>query len=201
MSRSGYSEGWDDTWSMICYRGRVTSAVRGKRGQQFFLDLLKALEDMPVKELIAGELEVVEGDTSSVCAIGALGRARGMDMSRLDPEDPGPIADAFGIAEVLAREVVYANDEQFDRATPADRWWQMRCWAIEQVTGKADYHVRAWQLATQRRERTESSIARAEYWLSRVKANPHSPSAKEWLKQAENTLKHERELDWWGEKR
>lgn len=33
MSRSGYTDE-DDIWAMIRWRGAVTSAIRGKRGQQ-----------------------------------------------------------------------------------------------------------------------------------------------------------------------
>ena len=61
MSRSGYPDDCDSNWQMIKWRGMVVSAMRGKRGQQFFRDLLAALDAMAEKSLIAGELEDAEG--------------------------------------------------------------------------------------------------------------------------------------------
>lgn len=131
MSRSNYSDDLDN-WALIKWRGMVTSATRGKRGQQFFKDLLAALDAMPEKVLIQDDLQNEEGD---VCAIGSLGKARGIDMSKLDPHDPPQIAEAFGIASCLAQEVVYENDE-YPRSyaeTPAQRWERMRMWTIRQI--------------------------------------------------------------------
>ena len=83
MSRSGYSE-CVDQWDLIRWRGAVNSAIHGKRGQAFLVELLAALDAMPVKELISEELIDEEGQ---VCALGAIGVARGLDMSKLDPEE------------------------------------------------------------------------------------------------------------------
>jgi len=127
MSRSGYCEDLDH-WEMIKWRGQVASAIRGKRGQACLREMLAALDAMPVKELIAGELE----QDGEVCALGALGKARGVDMTTLDPEDPDGVAVVFGIAPQLAREIVYENDEHPDR-TPADRWKRMRKWIVSRL--------------------------------------------------------------------
>ena len=43
MSRSGYSDDCD-TWPLICWRGAVASALRGRRGQQFLIELRDALD-------------------------------------------------------------------------------------------------------------------------------------------------------------
>ena len=107
MSRSGYIDDCDDQWRHICYRGAVASAIRGKRGQQLFRDLLAALDAMPVKELVAHEL-VRDG---SYCTLGVLGAARNIPLAEIDPEDSEQVANAFDIAESLAREIVYMNDE------------------------------------------------------------------------------------------
>src|SRR2546422_9707860 len=108
----------------------VASAMRGKRGQQFLQDLLAALDAMPEKSLIVGELE----ENGEVCAIGALGRARGLDMAKIDPEEPKEVAAAFNIAECLAQEVVYENDESsWTAETPQQRWTRMRNWVAEQI--------------------------------------------------------------------
>lgn len=133
MSRSGYdTDGWDfDEWAYIRAAGARASAIRGKRGQLFFLELIAALDALPEPKLIADELEVQDG---AVCAIGAVGKRRGLDMSKLDPEDAEIVAGAFGIAECLARDVVYENDEAGPRAeTPEQRFQRMRDWAISNL--------------------------------------------------------------------
>ena len=131
MSRHGYSEDIDN-WDLIRWLGQVASSIRGKRGQQFLQDLLVALDAMPVKELIAYELE----KNGEVCALGALGEARNIDMTELDPEEPGDVASAFGIAPCLAREVMYENDEGPLKETAEQRWQRMRRWVIARI--KAD---------------------------------------------------------------
>ena len=129
MSRSAYDDDCDGP-ELHLYRGTVASATRGKRGQAFFVALLDALDAMPEKRLIAGDLE----KGSNVCAIGALGRQRGVDMHDLDPEDSERVAKAFNIADCLAREVVYMNDEwPWKRETPEERWTRMRAWVASQI--------------------------------------------------------------------
>lgn len=124
MSRSGYSEDLDN-WDLIKWRGQVVSAIRGRRGQTFLRDMLAALEALPQKRLIADDLIDTSGE---VCAMGALGLARGVDLSRLDPEDPDQIARAFDIASQLAQEVAYENDEYFRRESPEQRYERMHKW-------------------------------------------------------------------------
>lgn len=132
MSRSGYSDEYDDgNGALAMYRGMVASASRGKRGQALFRDILIALNAMPERRLIAHELE----DGGAVCAIGAAGRLRGVDMSGLDPDDAETVADRFNIANCLAREVVYMNDEEwtYPKETPAERYERMRKWVRSQI--------------------------------------------------------------------
>lgn len=131
MSRSGYTYDLDEL-ELGRWRAQVRSATRGERGQKFLIDLLAALDSMPVKELIADELET---DTGAVCAIGALGKARAVDMSKIDPEDPDQVAAAFDIAPQLAQEVVYENDEDYgEETTPELRWKRMRAWVASQIS-------------------------------------------------------------------
>ena len=138
MSRSGYS---DDCENLAMWRGMVMGATLGKRGQAFFRALLAALDAMPERRLIQGALE--EGD-GEVCALGALGRARGIDMTEVDPSAPSEVAPLFDIAECLAQEVVYMNDEYYDITTtddkkgyrdytPEERWQKMRAWVVKQI--------------------------------------------------------------------
>lgn len=130
MSRSGYSEDVDN-WELIKWRGQVASATRGRRGQVLLRDLLAALDAMPKKELIVHELETANGD---MCALGVAGRARGIDMSALDPDEPEDVAAAFDIARPLAMEIVYENDEgTFGQETPPERWIRMRKWVAGQI--------------------------------------------------------------------
>lgn len=111
MSRSGYSDDCDG-WDLIRWRGAVTSAIKGKRGQEFFRELAAALDAMPEKRLIADELQTADGE---FCTIGVLGAARGIDMSKLDPDDREAVAAAFNIAPALAAEIVHENDEGSDQ--------------------------------------------------------------------------------------
>jgi hypothetical protein len=130
MSRSGYSEDMENNWELICWRGAVASAIRGKRGQEFLRSMLSALDAMPEKRLIEGDLER-DGD---VCAIGSVGKMRGIDMSTIDPEDYDGVAKAFGISPALAREIECVNDEWLSyRATPEQRFECVRKWVVEQL--------------------------------------------------------------------
>lgn len=133
MSRSGYSDDCD-TWDLIRWRGAVLSALRGRRGQAFLQELLDALDAMPERRLVKGELE----EKGEVCALGCVGRARGMDITGIDPYDRETIADKFGIAEAMAAEIMYENDDDMCREiTPEDRWKYMRSWVISNLKGKA----------------------------------------------------------------
>ena len=134
MSRSNYSEECDG-WDLIRWRGAVESAIRGERGQAFLREMLVALDAMPDKRLIADEL-IHDGE---VCAIGSVGRARGLAMEGLDPECPEKVAEAFGIAPALVREITYRNDDDFSYGsrTPEQRWSIMRAWVAEQIRREA----------------------------------------------------------------
>lgn len=124
MSRSGYIEDLDDQWGFIRWRGAVASAIRGRKGQGFLVEMLDALDALPAPRLIGEALER-DGD---VCALGSVGRARGLDMSQIDVEDWGQLAQAFGISEALARQLMYLNDDAFSHETPESRFASMRKW-------------------------------------------------------------------------
>ena len=138
MSRANYSDCLDST-ELNLWRGAVESAIRGKRGQAILREMLAAFDAMPVKELIAHDLERADG---AVCALGCVGKKRGLDMSRLDPEDSENIAKAFGISDALTREIEFENDEhrKWDgygersrEETPSERWTRMRAWVAAQI--------------------------------------------------------------------
>ena len=128
MSRSGYS---DDCDYLELYRSAVWRAITGARGQAFLRELIAALDAMPEKRLIAGEL-IRDGE---VCAIGSVGLARGMDMTRIDYENPRSVGRAFGVARSMAAEIEFENDGDhlWDNETAEARWRRMRAWAVRNL--------------------------------------------------------------------
>lgn len=145
MGRSGYYDDFDDeNGALAMYRGQVASATRGRRGQALLKDILIALNGMKVKRLIRDDLERMDG---SVCAIGAAGKLRGVDMSGLDPEDAEGVASRFNVADCLAREIVWENDECdltheiewrdgkrcWRKETPEERFDRMRKWVRHHI--------------------------------------------------------------------
>lgn len=139
MSRSGYSDDCDG-WSLICWRGAVNSALRGKRGQKALIEIRDALDAMPVKELAADSLVSADGQ---FCTLGALGAARGLPLDSLAPDDPEGVAEKFGIAPAMVREIVYENDEcgpwlpYPEKESPAARWARMRGWVMSKISAEA----------------------------------------------------------------
>lgn len=131
MSRSNYNDDCDDNWQLIRWRGAVASAMNGSRGQTFLKELLAAMDALPEQKLIAHELEA----DGAVCAIGAVGKARGIDMSILDPEDTETVASVFGVPEAFAREIVYMNDEWKYKEAPEVRYYRMREWVKASIRG------------------------------------------------------------------
>ncbi len=132
MSRAGYSGDYDDNWSAIIWRGAVTSSIRGKRGQAFLREMLETLDAMPEKRLISDDLRV----GGEVCAIGSVGARRGVDLEALDPWNYDKIAEVFGIAPALVREIEFMNDEAggyWHPDTPERRWQRVRQWVAEQI--------------------------------------------------------------------
>lgn len=140
MSRHGYrDDGWDDAegqWQMIRWRGAVTSALRGKKGQAFLRELIAALDALPEKKLITRALVDHDG---CACALGAVALARRMEL----PPMPDPDLEdydleewwecnmpTFGIADALEKEIMYENDDGGRYGeTPEMRWQRMRRWA------------------------------------------------------------------------
>jgi hypothetical protein len=137
MSRSGYGD-YDCDYPEVMaknWRGAVLSAMRGRRGQAFLKELDEALSAMEEKRLTKDAL-IREPDLiqpGEVCALGALGKARGIDMSQIDPEDYEAVARAFGIAPAMAQEIMWMNDERYSSATPEQRHADMQAWIKENI--------------------------------------------------------------------
>ncbi len=124
MERSNYSEDCDG-WELIRWRGAVASAMRGRRGQAFLRELVATLESMPNKRLIAGELQ----RGVDVCALGAVGVRRCINMSEINPNNYNKLAELFGIAPALVREMSYENDDGPWNSTPGRRHAYVVNWA------------------------------------------------------------------------
>lgn len=143
MSRSGYSDDVDPL-ELGRWRGRVASAIRGKRGQAFLRELLAALDAMPEKRLVSNSFQRSDG---CVCALGAVAKVRNIDTARLEPADEDydidtdAVGQVFGIAGPLAAEIMHENDEfsvwlpaegRF-AASPEGRWRYMREWVVSHL--------------------------------------------------------------------
>ena len=131
MSRHGYCDDLDQK-DLAMWRGRVASAIRGKRGQELLRDMRGALDAMPKKRLVRGELQTADG---GVCALGCVGARRGIDMSSLDPQENEVVASALNIAECLAREIEYENDDF--HGTDEQRWAHIRKWVDANIVEAA----------------------------------------------------------------
>lgn len=133
MSRSGYDDACDG-WSLICWRGAVNSAIRGKRGQALLCEMAKSLDAMPIKRLIANELI---SKTGEVCALGAVAKAKSLNVEGIDPENSGKVSRLFNIAEAMAREIAFINDsDDYYNETPENRWERVREWVKQALAGE-----------------------------------------------------------------
>ena len=143
MSRSGYS---DDCENLELYRRTVEKALFGKRGQAFLREMLAALDAMPEKRLVAYAFE----DEGNVCALGAVGRARGIDLPKGDMSDDeinlSALGRQFGIARCMAAEIMFENDEAgaYGRCdeTSEQRFDRMRRWIVQQLPAPTPEPVR-----------------------------------------------------------
>lgn len=135
MSRAGYTySGADTREEMLAqarYRGQVASAIRGKRGQAFLRELLAAVDlaERDGIEFTTGVLvlrETIGGEPfCAMCALGAVLHARGeaVPPGEAEASDYDWFARHLDIAEPLAREVMFENDEG------AGSWSDIRRWA------------------------------------------------------------------------
>lgn len=151
MSRAGYSSDGDigDEWSLIMYRGAVASALRGRRGQAFLREMRAALDEMPQKRLVkevmveASIVVAVDGcDPAPIvnaCALGVVAMHHNIDVSTVDPYDHDNIHAPFNIANALAREIMFENDESWPfPKTPEERWRKMRWWVEANIKNEKD---------------------------------------------------------------
>ena len=136
MSRSGYTDDIDAKRYGI-YRGRVASAIRGKRGQRLLRCLADAMDAMPRKELIAGEFVAQDGES---CALGSLALYAGIpDADDIDSEDHEFLSKLFDVPRCLIREIENENDECVIRPPDVmERWKRMRDWVSSKITDRKE---------------------------------------------------------------
>lgn len=131
MSRSGYSDDIEN-WSLIRWRGAVTSSLRGKRGQAFLAEALSALDALTEPALIPNSLEI----SGSFCLLGAVGNARGTPLNSVDNDDHHSVAHLFDVPHALACEIMWENDEgSYGNETPRARFERMRRWIVRNLRG------------------------------------------------------------------
>lgn len=134
MSRSGYTEDYylEDPLMFGAWRGRVASAIRGKRGQQFLRDVRDAMLTMPEKRLIEGYLE----RDGEFCLLGIGLHCRGAPIPDNHPEDEveESVAQALNIAMPLAQECAFMNDEgTWGAETPEARYIRILGWVESKI--------------------------------------------------------------------
>lgn len=132
MSRSGYSE-YGIASEMNLYRANVDRAIAGKRGQKLLQEMLIALDSLSSKRLIEGDLVRSDGEC---CALGAVAKARRIDVTNVESYDPDSVADCFGIKRIMAAEIAYVNDEggPFHTVeTPEERFIRVRAWVVKNL--------------------------------------------------------------------
>jgi hypothetical protein len=179
MGRAGYTDDEYEEGDVERWRKAVNAAIRDKDGQALLKEMLAALDALPRKRLIANRLEEVDWNDAEdelvpvkdgdVCAVGALGRARGVAMPVIDEEDDWEAAEeiqgVFGSDDHLTREIMYQNDEcgsgrkvplpqhaspygfgtGFEYAykhldeTPEERFQRMRRWVLSRIS-KGDHY-------------------------------------------------------------
>jgi len=133
MSRHGYSDEYEQPGYGM-YRGRVASAMRGKRGQRLLCELRDALDAMTDRRLIK-DWFIFNGQA---CALGVLALSRGIPYAeKIDGDDHDYLAKLFDIAPCMVQEIEYRNDEYvWDRDltdSPVERWEVMREWVSENI--------------------------------------------------------------------
>jgi hypothetical protein len=143
MSRSGLSEDdGDDPLAFGRWRGAVKSAISGKRGQAFLQELAAALDAMPEKVLVAGELQDEDG---CLCTLGVIGKARGLALESMDVDDYDSIAGSLNVNAKIAQEIMWENDETFSD------WTYVRVEICGPMRG--DFHDRCgWHRESHKRD-------------------------------------------------
>lgn len=110
--RISYSDDEERPGQFALWDANCERSLRGKRGQQALRDLEAALLALPDKRLIA---DAVHDETGGVCALGAYGRHKGIDLSKFPNDyDSDEIGIAGGMPRLVAWTIVALNDIELD---------------------------------------------------------------------------------------
>ncbi len=125
--RISFSDDEDFPGQVDLWQGNCERSLRGKKGQRELRELHAALLALPGKRLIHGALE---DESGGVCAIGAYGKRKGVDLSRFDVDtDTDQVGIAGGMPPLVAWKVVEMNDVEFGRhVTPEQRYLKLLAW-------------------------------------------------------------------------
>ena len=148
MSRHWEGENDSDLW-MLDY-GRWTRNMKvapgSKNGQRYLRELKAALEAMPLRRLLRGELAgYAPGNEELVCALGAFAMYKGTSFNDLDAYQGADgsieLAQAHGMTQTLAYMVGIENDRtRWDVAarslrpeSPEQTWQRMYDWTCSLI--------------------------------------------------------------------
>jgi hypothetical protein len=99
--------------------------------------MLEAFDALPEKKLITGAVVDASG---CACALGAVALKRGLDVSEFDDVDEDDqeyfanLGPMLGIAEAMAREIMYQNDDSgCSVETPEQRFMRVRRWIEREI--------------------------------------------------------------------
>lgn len=165
MSGARVQESSDDCLSIDKARwySNVNRAIAGKKGQEFLVDLLEALDNMPEKRLCRKKLISDDGE---FCALGAISLRRGIKIDDLDDgRETKYLANRLKISETMAIHIMHLNDNGLvddwifkeidicgpvrpfypdfgshkkhiklkNESAPEQRWKEMRRWIVENI--------------------------------------------------------------------
>jgi hypothetical protein len=132
--RLNYSEDEDYAGQFFLWQANCERSLKGKAGQRELRELREALLALPEKRLIG---HLLYDDDGGVCAIGAYGKYKGVDLTKFDPEEGEheDVGRAGGMPRLVAWKVVEMNDMDFDLETPEERYVKMLAW-VEKQLGK-----------------------------------------------------------------
>jgi len=134
------------------WRANLRRTMQSERGQAFLQELLEALDALPQKRLIQGAMQ----QGREVCALGAVGLKRRINLGGLDSRNHDELAAAFGISSMLVQEIAYWNDQGMEAClfglTEGGRW------KVNTPESRFTF-VRAWVVARLGRRPTKSATA------------------------------------------
>lgn len=126
-SRVNYSDEEDYPGQSGLFQANCDRSLRGKKGQAELRELKAALLALPEKYLLGN---LLYDDAGGVCAIGAYGKYKGVNLATFDPEegDHDEVGIAGGMPRLVAWKVVEMNDIELETAKPEQRYRRMLAW-------------------------------------------------------------------------